>query len=188
MLLIAGGQEEVLRRAEELTAGLEAYRQRGVLKSIFSPTDLLPSARTQRQRAGSLAGIDLAASARALEDSLRENGFRIEPHQPFIERLRKLGQGAEPVTLEKAAEFLPPGLLDNSIRKTSGRQLRRGNRLLCHRSQCYPGDSGDGPRVLAESIWSVRGVLLRQDQPRHAEPSPSRQPQGVSCGRRLPSS
>ncbi|MFZ0772749.1 MAG: MMPL family transporter [Candidatus Sulfotelmatobacter sp.] len=118
VLLIAGGQEEVLRRAEELTAGLGAYRQRGVLKSIFSPTALLPSARTQSGRASSLADVNLAASARALEDSLRENGFRIEPHQPFINRLRKLGQSADPITLEKAAEFLPPGLLDNSIRKT----------------------------------------------------------------------
>ncbi len=118
VLLIAGGQEEVLRRAEELRAGLEAYRQRGVLKSIFSPTDLLPSVRTQKERAASLAGTDLAASARALEDALRENGFRTGPQQPFIERLRKLGQGTDPITLEKAAEFLPPGLLDNSIRRT----------------------------------------------------------------------
>ena len=118
LLLIAGGQQEVLQRAEDLTAGLEAYRQRGVLKSIFSPTNLLPSVRTQQQRAAALANIDLAASARALEESLRENGFRTEPEQPFIDRLRKLEQGAEPITLEKAAEFLPPGLLDNSIRKT----------------------------------------------------------------------
>jgi predicted RND superfamily exporter protein len=118
VLLIAGGQQEVLQRAEDLTAGLEAYRQRGVLKSIFSPTNLLPSVRTQQQRAASLANIDLAASARALEDSLRENGFRTEPQQPFIDRLRNLAQGAEPITLEEAAEFLPPGLLDNSIRKT----------------------------------------------------------------------
>ena len=38
VLLIAGGEQEVLRRAEELTAGLEDYQQRGVIKSIFSPT------------------------------------------------------------------------------------------------------------------------------------------------------
>ncbi len=122
VLLIAGGEQEVLGRAEELTAGLEAYRHRGVIKSIFSPTTLLPSARTQRERASSLAGVNLAASARALEDSLRENGFRTEPLQPFIDRLRKLGQGlgrgSDPITLETAAKFLPPGLLDNSIRKT----------------------------------------------------------------------
>lgn len=117
VFLIAGGQEEVLRRAEELTAGLEAYRQRGVLKSIFSPTALLPSERTQRERASSLAGVNLAASAQALEAALRENGFRSLPFQPFIDQLRKLGQGFTPITVEKAAQFLPPGLLDNSIRK-----------------------------------------------------------------------
>jgi predicted exporter len=109
----------VLERAEQLTAGLEIYRRQGALKSIFSPTNLLPSVRTQSQRAASLATIDFAASARALEDSLRENGFRIEPHQAYIEQLRTLGQGADPVTLEKAAGFLPSGLLDNSIRKTA---------------------------------------------------------------------
>jgi predicted RND superfamily exporter protein len=118
VLLIAGGEQEVLRRAEELTAGLETYRQRGVIKSIFSPTALLPSVQTQRERASTLSGVDLAASARALEDSLRENGFKLEPLQPFIDRLQKLAHGNDPVTLEKAAELLPPGLLDNSIRKT----------------------------------------------------------------------
>ena len=123
ILLISGGEQEVLGRAEKLTAGLEAYQQRGVIKSIFSPTALLPSVQTQTERASSLAGVNLAASAHALEDSLRENGFRIEPIQPFIDRLRKLGQGLgqgqpnDPLTLETAAKFLPPGLLDNSIRK-----------------------------------------------------------------------
>jgi predicted RND superfamily exporter protein len=133
VLLIAGGEQEVLGKAEELTAGLEAYRQRGVIKSIFSPSILLPSARTQRERASSLAGVNFAASARALEDSLRENGFRTEPVQPFIDRLRKLGEGIregigqgsargngiDPITLETAAKFLPPGLITNSIRKTA---------------------------------------------------------------------
>ncbi|MGA9980939.1 MAG: MMPL family transporter, partial [Candidatus Sulfotelmatobacter sp.] len=122
VILIAGGEQEVLGRAEELTAGLEAYRHRGAIKSLFSPTILLPSARTQSERASSLAGVNLAASASALENSLRENGFRTEPLQPFIDRLRKLGQGlgrgGDPITLETAAKFLPPGLLDNNIRKT----------------------------------------------------------------------
>jgi predicted RND superfamily exporter protein len=126
VLMIAGGEQEVLGRAEELTAALDSYRQRGIIKSIFSPTILLPSARMQRERANSLAGVNFAASARALEDSLRENGFRIEPVQPFIDRLRKLGQGVgsdtdsiktDPITLETATKLLPPGLLNNSIRK-----------------------------------------------------------------------
>ncbi|MFZ0275928.1 MAG: MMPL family transporter [Candidatus Sulfotelmatobacter sp.] len=123
VLLISGGEEEVLRRAEKLTTGLESYQERGAIKSIFSPTTLLPSAQTQGERARSLEGVNLAASARALQDSLRENGFRTEPLQPFIDRLRKLGQGNglindDPITLESVAKFLPPGLLDSSIRKT----------------------------------------------------------------------
>jgi uncharacterized protein len=125
VFLIAGGEQEVLGRAEELTAKLDAYQQRGVIKSIFSPTILLPSTRTQSERASALAGVNFAASARALEDSLRENGFRIEPVQPFIDRLRMLGEGIgrgngnDPITLETASKFLPPGLLDKSIRKTA---------------------------------------------------------------------
>jgi len=118
LFLIAGNQEQVLRRAEQLTTGLESYQQKGVIKSIFSPTSLLPSATTQRQRAATFASIDLAASAHALEDSLRESGLNLEPHKPYIEQLKKLAQNTQPVTLEETAQYLPAGLLDNSIRKT----------------------------------------------------------------------
>ena len=119
LLLIAGNEEEVLRRAENLTAGLESYRQSGALKSVFSPTQLLPSLRTQKQRAASLAHIDMNASARALEDALRENGLRIAPYRPYLDQLRRLGENAEPLTLESAAPYLPVGLLDNSLRRTA---------------------------------------------------------------------
>jgi len=118
LLLIAGSEEDVLRRSENLSAGLESYRQSGALKSVFSPTQLLPSIQTQRQRAAALANIDLNASAHALEDAMRENGLRTEPYRPYIEQLRKLGKGAEPITLESATPYLPTGLLDNSLRKT----------------------------------------------------------------------
>jgi predicted RND superfamily exporter protein len=117
LLLITGSEQEVLGRAEELTAKLEEYQHRGVIKSFFSPTILLPSARKQSERASSLAGVNFAASARALKDALRENGFRIEPVQPFIDRLREMGRGSDPLTLETAAKFLPPAVLNNSIRK-----------------------------------------------------------------------
>jgi hypothetical protein len=65
-----------------------------------------------------LASIDLNATAAALESSIRDLGFRAEPFQPFIQRLRELARGAAPLTVEKAGDFLPAGLLDNSIRKT----------------------------------------------------------------------
>lgn len=118
VLLISGSEQEVLDRSEQLTARLEAYRQRGAVKSIFSPTTLVPSVRTQTERARTLSDVDFVASAKALENALRENGFRTEPLQPYIDRLRKLGGGTDPITLETAAQFLPPGLLENSIRKT----------------------------------------------------------------------
>ncbi|MGH9515672.1 MAG: MMPL family transporter [Terriglobales bacterium] len=122
VLLIAGAEQEVLNRAEQLTARLEDYQHRGVIKSIFSPTFLLPSSRTQTKRAGLLAEVNFAASARALGNALHENGFRTATIQPFIDRLRQQGQhpgrSTGPVTLETAAKSLPPGLLNNSIRKT----------------------------------------------------------------------
>ena len=171
VLLIAGGEQEVLRRAEELTAGLEAYRQRGVIKSIFSPTALLPSVQTQSERASSLAGVNLAASARALEDSLRENGFRIEPFQPFIDQARKRARTRTMTRSHwKRLQAPAPGLLDNSIRKT-------GDGSYVAAIAFYPTDPNaidvvpdSVIAVLAESIWSVRGILVRQDEPRHAEP------------------
>jgi predicted RND superfamily exporter protein len=117
LLLITGGEQEVLGRAEELSAKLEDYQHQGVIKSFFSPTILLPSARKQSERASSLAGVNFDASARALEDALRENGFRTEPVQPFIDRLRQIGRGSDPLTLETAVKFLPAALLNNSVRK-----------------------------------------------------------------------
>lgn len=158
VLLIAGGEQEVLSRAEELTSRLYEYQQRGVIKSIFSPTILLPSVRTQSERASSLAGVDFAVSARALEDSLRENGFRTEPVQPFIDRLRMLGQapgrGGDPITLETAAKFLPPGLLNNSIRKTGD-----GSYVA---AVTFYGTDPDAVEVVPESvIESWQGQLGR---------------------------
>jgi predicted RND superfamily exporter protein len=147
VLLIAGGEQEVLRRAEELTAKLADYQHRGVIKSMFSPTILLPSVRTQKERASLLAGVNFAASARALADALRENGFRTEPVQPFIDRLRQLGDrglGRDPITLETAAPFLPPGLLNNSIRKT-------GNGSYVAALTFY-GTDPDAVEVFPESI------------------------------------
>jgi len=118
LFLITGSQEDVLRRAEQLTAGLETYRQRGIVKSIFSPTSLLPSVYIQKQRAALLSKIDLNESARALEASLNEDGLQVAPHLPYIEQLQKLAHGPDPITLETATKYLPAGLLDNSIRRT----------------------------------------------------------------------
>jgi len=118
VFLISGSQEEVLRRSEELTARLEDYERRGIVKSVFSPTSIVPSQHTQTERALPLEQIDMVAAASAVEESIRERGFRLTLFQPFIDRLRELGRGAEPFGVEKAGELLPQGFLDNSIRKT----------------------------------------------------------------------
>jgi predicted RND superfamily exporter protein len=118
LLLIAGSQQDVLRRAEQLTAGLETYHQQGVVKSIVTPTTLLPSVYTQRQRATLLSTIDLKDAAHALETSLQEDGLQVALHLPYIEQLKKLAQNTDPITLETARKYLPAGLLDNSIRRT----------------------------------------------------------------------
>ena len=144
LLLIVGSQEDVLRRAEALTASLEPYRQQGAVKSIFSPTSLLPSAYTQKQRAALLSKIDLNESARALESSLKEDGLQVAPHLPYIEQLQKLARGADPVTLETATKYLPPGLLDNSIRKT-----KDGSYVAA--VAYYPADP-DAVQVIPDSV------------------------------------
>ena len=144
LFLITGGEQEVLRRAEELTAKLEDYQHQGIVKSIFSPTILLPSAQTQNERASLLSGVDFAASARALKDALRENGFRTDPVQPFIDRLRQLGRGNDPVTLESAAKFLPPALLNNSIRK-----IRDGSYVA---AISFYGTDPDAVEVVPDSV------------------------------------
>jgi uncharacterized protein len=118
VLLISGTQDEVLQRSEALTASLEEYQKRGLIKSVFSPANLVPSHRTQLERARPLAEIDLNAAARAVDESIQERGFRPALFQPFIDRLRDLGRGAVPFTVEQADELLPQGFLDNSIRKT----------------------------------------------------------------------
>ncbi len=84
LLLIAGSQQEVLRRAEKLTEGLELYQHSGAIRSILSPTSLRPSAATQRQRAALLAQVDFTASAHALQTSLQQDGFELLPCSPIL--------------------------------------------------------------------------------------------------------
>jgi len=123
IFVIKGSEEEVLQRTEKLTDALGTLSQQGVVKSVFSPSSIIPSIETQAQRARPLKEIDLVHAAKVLEDSLRANGFRIVPFQPAIDRLKELSKrGPESLDLEKVSQFLPRGLLDNSIRKIGDNQ------------------------------------------------------------------
>lgn len=119
VFLIHGGEEEVLRRAEKLTAVLGKQK---VVKSVFSPSALVPSVETQAARSQALGNIDFEHAANVLEESLRANGFRIAPFQAAIDHLRQMGTGMQPLNLEKVSQFLPRGLLDNSVRKLGDNQ------------------------------------------------------------------
>ena len=144
VLLIAGSQEEVLRRSEDLTSRLETYQRSGLVRSIFTPTSMVPSRRTQAERTAALSGVDFEAAALAVENSIRDSGFRREPFQPFLQHLRELGRGAPPVSIETANEYVPAGLLDNSIRKTAA-----GEYLA---AIAYYGTDPDATVVIPDSV------------------------------------
>ena len=144
VLLITGTQEEVLCRSEDLTSRLETYQRNGVVRSIFTPTSMVPSRRTQVERNAALSGVDLEAAAVAVETSIRDSGFRREPFEPFLQRLRALSHGAPPVSIETANEYVPAGLLDNSIRKTAA-----GEYLA---AIAYYGTDPDATEVIADNV------------------------------------
>jgi len=120
VFLVQGGEQEVLRRTEQLTSALQ---KQSAVKSVFSPSSIVPSIETQALREKGLGEINLVHASQVLEDSLRASGFRLEPFRPAIERLRELGKGgAQSLDLEKVNDFLPQGMLDNSIRKIGDNQ------------------------------------------------------------------
>ncbi len=142
LILAEGSEQEVLRRSEQLAGALEALKGRGMVKSVFSPTEFVPSRQTQEERARRLAGLDLTRAAASLRSALRENGFRLESFEPAIARLAAAGSKA--LTLEQAEKLLPHGLLDNSIR-------RRGpDRYLA--AIAYYGVDPDEPEPVPGSV------------------------------------
>ena len=121
LILFQGTEDDVLRRAEGVAAELEALKTAGRLKSVFSPSQIVPSRETQLARAREVAKLDVAGAATNLERSLRSAGFNVDSFRPAIARLREVGgTAAQPLTLAEAGAYLPRGLLDNSIQKMDG--------------------------------------------------------------------
>ncbi len=115
VMLFQGAQDRVLEKAYGLSAALDPLKPQGIVKSVYTPTEMVPPGDVQRQRARALDGIDFIGAAAALERSLRNNGFNVEPFRATLDRLRQLGS-AKPIGVEEAAAYLPQGLLDSSIR------------------------------------------------------------------------
>jgi predicted RND superfamily exporter protein len=118
LLLLEGTEEDVLRRTEGLASELEALKKQGRLRSIFSPSQIVPSHRAQLEGAHLVQQLDLPAAAGNLTRSLKESGFNVAYFEPAINRLRELGGGSpKPLSLAEASAYLPRGILDNSIER-----------------------------------------------------------------------
>ena len=118
VILIQGPEAEVLRKAEGLASALNVLQAERKIRSVFSPTQILPSWETQKQRAALLSTVDLNRVADVLQQSLAKSGYNLEPFLPTIRRFREMAtRGARPLTLEEARSYLPQGLLDDSMQK-----------------------------------------------------------------------
>ncbi|MEW6366164.1 MAG: MMPL family transporter [Acidobacteriota bacterium] len=121
VLLMEGSQEEVLQRAERLGSALRKFRERGIIASYFSPSEIVPSGKTQDLRSGVLTGVDLERVATELQDALGKNAFQLEYFKDSIDNLQKMAsEQPHQVTVEDASRFLPAGFLDASIRSMGG--------------------------------------------------------------------
>lgn len=143
VFLIHGGEQEVLQRTEKLTA--ELSRQQ-VVRSVFSPSSLVPSLEMQAARFRAFKDVDFDHAARVLEEALRASGFRTAPFQPAIDRLRQMGKGFQSLDLETVSQFVPRGLLNNSIRKI-------GNDQYVAAIAFYPTDP-DATEVIPDATLS----------------------------------
>jgi predicted RND superfamily exporter protein len=120
VLMVEGGEQEVLERTARLQAGLQDLRRRGELRAVLAPNSLVPSETQQEERRSALAGVDLDATAAALEQAVREGGLAPSAFDEPILRLRRWASGNWPeVSVEVAAGALPPGLLDPGVRELS---------------------------------------------------------------------
>ena len=118
VLLIQGGQQQVLEKAQALVEAIEPLKQRGIVKAVYSPSQILPPPNVQTTRAKGLQDIHLERTARLLKQTLQMNGLNLVPFKPAIDRLLELAaDGAGPLDVEEAAALLPHGMLDSSIRK-----------------------------------------------------------------------
>ncbi len=121
VMLLEGPHDQLLERVQGLTAALEPLKTRRIVKSVSSPTDLLPPVSAQMESARSLAGVGFQEVATNLERALASSGVKLEPFRAVIDRYRNLG-AAKPLRVEEAITYLPQGMLDTAIRKTGPNQ------------------------------------------------------------------
>ncbi len=120
VLLVEGGEQEVLDRTARLQAELQDLRRGGELRAVLAPNSLVPSRAQQEKRRAALGDVDLDKTATALERAVRESGLDPSAFREPVLRLRRWASGDWPVvSVESAAEALPSGLLDPGVREIS---------------------------------------------------------------------
>lgn len=110
-MLNGANLEQVLRDSEHLTQLLMTLKQKGLVKSIWSPTQILPSAERQGMRQQSLP--DQAQLERALEASISGLPFRVASFDDWIEQV-------------VASKELRPMTYDDVLPTPVGNLLRQG--------------------------------------------------------------
>jgi predicted RND superfamily exporter protein len=113
VFLLEGSLSSVLSRAERIDHRLRELVASGAIRSIATPSSLVPTASSQHVRRDALAGLDFAGAARLLTAVLAENDLAPAAFEPAIQRMRAW-PGPE-LGLEEVQRHLPSGLLDNTI-------------------------------------------------------------------------
>lgn len=138
--------EAVLRTAEEITERLRAEQESGAVRSVTSPSPLLPSRRTQEARLAAWADLPREAAAGRLLASLDALGFRTEPFAGAVRALRTV-----PSPTDSTRASLPGlGMLVE-------RQLERDDRALSLLVSFTPRD--------LESLEEVAARLAAEVEP-----------------------
>lgn len=148
VFLLDGTLPDVLERAGRIEEILQPLRDAGVIRSVVSPSTIVPSPSAQERRRAGLAGVDLDRTAAALQAALEDNGLVVEPFRDAVERVRAWETAT--LTLEEARRHLPGGLLDGAIAELSpGRYLAAVS--------IYSGDPGSTATLPAGTLEALEG-------------------------------
>lgn len=84
VLVQASDTDIAIEHSEAVATALDGLRTDGLVEVVRSPTVLLPSPRTQRERLAAFAGLPRTAAAAELREALARHGFRVAAFEPFL--------------------------------------------------------------------------------------------------------
>jgi hypothetical protein len=148
LILIQGSQEDILGKAEAIASALEGLKGQGIIKSVFSPSNLIPSRDTQNRRWKAISNIDFGRVAEVLQRSLVEAGFKLDYFRPALDNLKEYAKNkGKALTAEEVISILPRGLMENSFQKVGE------NRYLA--AVAYYSSNSEGMEELPEKYMTA---------------------------------